>query len=90
MTNFAPCENVCVYRLLNGNKLTGPLPEQLGKLSNLDRIQIDQNEISGPIPKSFANLTMAKHLYAFKFSLDPLRLVVLIILFLFFFFLKFV
>ena len=52
----------CVSRLLNGNKLTGSLPEELGNLPNLDRIQIDQNQISGPIPKSFANLNKTQHL----------------------------
>ncbi|KAI3971354.1 hypothetical protein MKX01_008198 [Papaver californicum] len=47
--------------LLNGNRLTGSLPEELGYLSNLDRIQIDQNFISGPLPISFANLKKTKH-----------------------------
>ena len=49
-------------RLLNGNKLTGSLPAELGYLSNLDRFQIDQNEISGEIPKSFSNLNKIKHM----------------------------
>lgn len=49
-------------RLLNGNNLTGPLPEEIGYLPHLDRIQIDQNHISGPLPKSFANLNRTKHL----------------------------
>ena len=53
----------CVPRLLNGNQLTGPLPEELGNLPNLDRIQIDENKISGPLPKSFANLNKTKHLW---------------------------
>ncbi|KAF5930671.1 hypothetical protein HYC85_031544 [Camellia sinensis] len=48
-------------KLLNGNQLTGPLPDEIGYLPNLDRIQIDQNQISGPIPKSFANLSKTKH-----------------------------
>lgn len=52
--------NFC--RLLNGNQLTGSLPEELGFLPKLDRIQIDQNNISGPLPKSFANLNKTKHL----------------------------
>nr|GMD64298.1 probable LRR receptor-like serine/threonine-protein kinase At1g06840 isoform X1 [Ipomoea batatas] len=46
---------------MNGNQLTGPLPEELGNLPNLDRIQIDQNHISGPIPVSFANLNKTQH-----------------------------
>ena len=52
----------CVFRLLNGNQLTGSLPEELGSLSNLNRIQIDQNHISGPIPISFSSLNKARHL----------------------------
>lgn len=52
-------------RLLNGNHLTGPLPDELGYLPHLDRIQIDQNHISGPIPASFANLNKTKHLWVY-------------------------
>jgi hypothetical protein len=51
-----------VFRLLNGNKLTGSLPEELGSLANLNRIQIDENCISGPIPISFSNLSKVMHL----------------------------
>jgi hypothetical protein len=29
----------------------------------LDRIQIDENRISGPLPKSFANLNKTKHFH---------------------------
>lgn len=53
---------LCSCRLLNGNQLSGSLPEEIGYLPNLDRIQIDQNHISGEIPKSFANLNKTKHL----------------------------
>ena len=49
-------------RLLNGNQLTGELPEELGYLPILDRIQIDENNISGSLPKSFANLNKVEHL----------------------------
>ncbi|KAF3794375.1 putative LRR receptor-like serine/threonine-protein kinase [Nymphaea thermarum] len=56
------CCNSIICRLLNGNHLTGPLPEEIGFLPNLDRIQIDQNMITGPIPTSFANLNNTKHL----------------------------
>ncbi|KAH9668504.1 putative LRR receptor-like serine/threonine-protein kinase [Citrus sinensis] len=49
--------------LLNGNELTGSLPEELGYLPKLDRIQIDQNYISGSLPKSFANLNKTRHFH---------------------------
>jgi hypothetical protein len=51
-----------VFRALTGNQLSGPLPEELGSLSNLNRIQIDETRISGPIPISFSNLNNLKHL----------------------------
>lgn len=60
-----------VSRLLNGNELTGSLPEELGYLPKLDRIQIDQNYISGPLPKSFANLNKTKHLWEFSDATCP-------------------
>lgn len=49
-------------RLLNGNQFTGILPPELGTLSKLNRIQIDQNNISGPVPNTFGGLTNIKHL----------------------------
>ena len=52
----------CLARLLNGNQLTGTLPPELGKLSELERLQIDQNQISGPIPPEFGNLGSVLHL----------------------------
>ena len=50
------------YRLLNGNMLSGTLPEELGFLSKLNRLQIDLNNISGPIPSSFQHLISIKHM----------------------------
>lgn len=47
---------------MSGNQLSGSIPEEIGYLPNLDRLQIDQNQISGRIPKSFANLSSIKHL----------------------------
>lgn len=51
-----------MHRLLNGNKLSGSLPDELGYLSNLNRLQVDENNITGTIPKSFANLSRVRHL----------------------------
>lgn len=50
------------YRLLSGNQISGSLPDELGNLSNLNRLQLDLNFISGPIPRSFANLRRVQHL----------------------------
>ena len=51
----------CIYRLLTGNKLSGTLPDELGNLSYLDRLQVDENQLSGPILQSFAHLIRVKH-----------------------------
>jgi hypothetical protein len=53
-----------VSRLLNGNQLTGTLPLELGKLDELTRIQVDENQISGPIPPGFAGMTSLLHMCA--------------------------
>lgn len=53
----------CLCSLLNGNKLSGSLPAELGYLSNLNRLQIDQNNISGTIPESFSNLNSVRHMW---------------------------
>jgi len=47
---------------LSGNKLSGSLPDELGNLTNLNRLQVDENQLSGPVPKSFSNLVYVKHL----------------------------
>ncbi|XP_023518059.1 probable LRR receptor-like serine/threonine-protein kinase At1g06840 [Cucurbita pepo subsp. pepo] len=49
--------------LLNGNKLSGSLPDELGNLTKLIRFQVDENQLSGPIPKSYANLINLKHIH---------------------------
>ncbi|KAG5122720.1 hypothetical protein JHK84_041060 [Glycine max] len=56
--------------LLNGNELTGDLPEELGHLPVLDRIQIDENHITGSIPLSFANLNSTRHFHMNNNSLS--------------------
>lgn len=52
----------CICRLLSGNQISGPLPDELGDLPNLVKFQLDLNYISGPIPESFAKLPNVKHL----------------------------
>lgn len=49
-------------RLLNGNRFLGSLPPELGNLGNLNRLQVDENNITGSVPLSFGNLRSIKHL----------------------------
>ena len=59
-------------RYLNGNDLTGSLPNELGLLSNLYWLDVAFNRLSGPLPSSsdeqsadnvgLDNLTSAQHL----------------------------
>ena len=35
---------------LRDNRLTGPIPEELGDLNQLDVLYLDNNQLSGPIP----------------------------------------
>ncbi|AQK40692.1 hypothetical protein ZEAMMB73_Zm00001d024140 [Zea mays] len=47
---------------LNGNQSSGSLPDEIGYLMNFNRLQIKDNNISGPYLNSFANLIRIKHL----------------------------
>ncbi len=44
------------------NRLTGPIPPELGNLSNLVDLQLDQNELSGEIPPELGNLSNLENL----------------------------
>ena len=41
---------------LSGNRLTGPIPPELGRLTNLERLQLHENGLSGPIPPELGQL----------------------------------
>ena len=47
---------------LNQNNLSGPIPAELGNLSNLRELVLWQNQLSGPIPSALQNLTALSHL----------------------------
>ena len=40
-----------------GNRLSGPIPRELGNLSNLEGLNLSSNRLSGPIPRELGNLS---------------------------------
>ena len=42
---------------LGDNGLTGPIPEELGSLSNLEWLSLSRNELTGPIPEELGSLS---------------------------------
>ena len=51
-------EDSAVTRLsLADNALTGPIPPELGQLTNLQELWLSRNEFSGPIPSELGQLT---------------------------------
>jgi len=43
---------------LGFNRLSGPMPDSLGTLNNLDTLFLNQNRLTGSIPLSFSNLDL--------------------------------
>lgn len=42
---------------LGSNRLTGPIPPELGNLTNLTGLHLAKNQLTGPIPPELGNLT---------------------------------
>ncbi|KAI0531220.1 hypothetical protein KFK09_000773 [Dendrobium nobile] len=42
---------------MSGNALTGPIPHQLGNLTQLESLDLSKNHLSGEIPLELASLT---------------------------------
>ena len=52
------CTDGAVTQLaLNLNQLTGPIPPELGNLSNLEWLSLYNNQLTGPIPAELGNLS---------------------------------
>ena len=41
----------------DGTELTGPIPPELGNLTNLTALALQSNELTGPVPPELGNLT---------------------------------
>ena len=51
------------YLLLTGEDLDGSIPAYLGELSELRRIDLDENDLTGTIPPQLGSLKKLTHLY---------------------------
>ncbi|KAK2973045.1 hypothetical protein RJ640_020405 [Escallonia rubra] len=63
---------------LSWNKLTGPVPYEIGYLSDIHALNLSHNHLTGPIPESFSNLKQIESLDLCHNSLSgqiPLKLV---------------
>ncbi|XP_047156140.1 probable leucine-rich repeat receptor-like serine/threonine-protein kinase At3g14840 [Vigna umbellata] len=48
---------------LLGNRLTGPIPNELGNLTNLTRLILEFNQLSGNLPSELGNLVLLQKLH---------------------------
>ena len=46
-----------------GNRLAGPIPAELGQLSQLRELALDHNQLTGPIPAELGRLSQLRELY---------------------------
>ena len=55
-----------IYLSLPDNQLSGPIPGELGELSNLKWLMLNGNQLSGTIPPQLGNLANLEILYLFR------------------------
>ncbi|KAL2316996.1 hypothetical protein Fmac_030872 [Flemingia macrophylla] len=66
ITNWTSLEQLILFN----NLLSGPIPEELGKLHSLTTIKLLKNNLSGPIPSSIGDLANLKTLQLSYNKLD--------------------
>uniref|UniRef100_A0A0D9ZHD1 Leucine-rich repeat-containing N-terminal plant-type domain-containing protein n=1 Tax=Oryza glumipatula TaxID=40148 RepID=A0A0D9ZHD1_9ORYZ len=60
---FGTC---CIKTELASNRLSGPLPKELGNLTNLLSLGINLNNFSGELPEEVGNMTKLQQLYIYS------------------------
>ena len=51
-----------IFRVLQNNNITGPIPSELGKLSKLQTLDLSNNFFNGEIPPSLGHLRSLQYL----------------------------
>ncbi|PIA59777.1 hypothetical protein AQUCO_00400579v1 [Aquilegia coerulea] len=59
---FSP-QMVLIHVLLDGNQLTGEIPDTLGYVKTLEVLRLDRNSFSGAVPSNLKNLTSLSELH---------------------------
>ncbi|XP_062176311.1 leucine-rich repeat receptor protein kinase HPCA1-like isoform X2 [Alnus glutinosa] len=54
---------ILLHLILNGNNLSGSIPETIGSVQTLEVIRFDRNSLSGTLPSNLSNLVYLNELY---------------------------
>jgi len=54
--------NVLLFRVLQNNAITGPIPETIGRLEKLQSLDLSNNSFTGEIPVSLGELKNLNYL----------------------------
>ena len=62
---FTDCDGTVPKLVLNDNQLSGPIPPELGGLTNLEGLDLYGNQLTGAIPAELGGLTNLQGLYLY-------------------------